>query len=113
MVTLRRSRRAPSATEGALRNAAGTGEVLMVVYRGGSQPGTAREIVVRNLRRRGLVAVHDVASDRPRTYKLDLIEVVDHGTTAPAYDPDISAAHWARTRRGWFLSWFRSWWGGR
>jgi hypothetical protein len=69
-----------------LDHAARTGEVIRIVYHGGSQPGTVREvtpIVVTELEMRA----HDFASKMNKVFKLDKIEIPDLTSSPPEYDP--------------------------
>jgi hypothetical protein len=74
--------------------AARGGEILRVVYRRGSQPGTVREIGPLTIREDEVVAT-DIAADIDKTFKLAFLEVVDEGTSAKPYDatapPPIAA----------------------
>lgn len=71
-----------------LKVAAKAGEVVRIIYHGGSQPGTVREIYpirVATLE----ISARDLATDIVKTFKLAKIELVDDVTDAPEYD----AAH--------------------
>lgn len=68
-------------------NTIGTGEMVRIVYHGGSQPGSVRDVVpistsVYDLRAR------DVATGIAKTFKLNKIEFPDDGGSLPTYDPD-------------------------
>ena len=65
-----------------LRSSAGTGEILSIIYLGGSQPGTRRDVVVRGVIGEKLRALC-VASGITKTYFVDLVYNVE-GVTAPS-----------------------------
>lgn len=67
-----------------LVEAAGTGEIVSVVYKGGSQPGSRRDIVVRSVAG-NFVEVVCLASNEPRKMRLDRIALWDGNPFTPAY----------------------------
>lgn len=68
-----------------LTAAVGTGEVVDIVYFGGNQPGTRREIVVTSVAGDNVKA-RCLATGLPKTFKLSLLEVWDGRLAAPIYD---------------------------
>jgi hypothetical protein len=76
-------------TRAALKEAVETGEVLTVVYHGGTQPGTKRRLAPV-----GIIGEHLRALALPheqvRTYFVDRVEVVPPDHPAPDYDPERS-----------------------
>lgn len=72
--------------------AARAGEVLRVVYHGGSQPGAVREISPIRVAD-AEVAARDLATDIVKVFKLAKIELADRGTNAPEYDPTLTDGH--------------------
>jgi len=69
-----------------LVEAANTGEVIRIIYHGGSQPGTVREIGPISVSA-SEVRAHDLASGIAKTFKLAKIELADLTAKAPEYDP--------------------------
>lgn len=92
-----------------LQAAVGTGEIVEIVYFGGTQPGTRRDITVRAVNET-YVAAMCLATRRPKNYRLDLIELPEPGSSyalyvagslkvqppAPASEPDA----WIRVTFG-------------
>jgi len=73
-----------------LAHAARTGEVIRIVYHGGSQPGTVREIVPLAVTDTEMRA-HDFASRKDKRFKLAMIEIPDPAASPPKYDPDLQS----------------------
>lgn len=69
-----------------LRQAIDTGEVVTIIYHGGSQPGTSRQIQPRKLDSKHLRAI-DVATHRNKQFLLDKLEIASGTTGAAQYDP--------------------------
>jgi hypothetical protein len=67
------------------------GEILTVVYDGGSQPGRKRQISPIRLTE-GMVIARCIASGRVKWYGLDKMEVTATDHPAPAYDPSLENA---------------------
>ncbi len=67
-----------------LRAACGTGEILAVVYDGGSQPGTVREILVLEVAPPYLLAVC-LATNSTKTYRLDRLAFPSRWRSYPSY----------------------------
>lgn len=63
-----------------------TGEIVEIVYFGGNQPGTRREVTVRDVVD-GYLEARCLATDMPKTFRLDLVEVWDGDASVPRYDP--------------------------
>jgi hypothetical protein len=72
-----------------LKSAVDNGEVLTVIYHGGTQPGTKRQIAPV-----GLVGEHlralALPQEETRTYFVDKLQIVSDDYDAPAYDPSVS-----------------------
>jgi len=75
-----------------LREAAGTGEVITIVYDGGSQPGAKREIMVNRLRRDGKVEAIDLQTHSAKTFFVSKIIVVAADHPAASYDANVYRA---------------------
>ena len=75
-----------SALRSRLTAAAESGEILRIIYRGGSQPGSARDVCPISISG-DLLRAHDVAAGADKQFRLSNIEIVDEQVTAPAYDP--------------------------
>lgn len=71
-----------------LAQAAGAGEAIRIVYHGGSQPGTVREISPISVTDVEVVA-HDLSSGMAKTFKLARIEIPGSVANVPAYDPTL------------------------
>lgn len=69
-----------------LQEAVGTGEILTIVYRAGSQPGTKREVVPLRVDRDYLKATCRV-SGMPKTFKIEHVEIVEEDAAFPVYNP--------------------------
>ncbi|MCX5658346.1 MAG: hypothetical protein NTW19_01325 [Planctomycetota bacterium] len=69
--------------------AAQAADVLVIVYHGGSQPGTKREIGPVRCTDRELVA-WDVARSQTKTFDLAKVEVVTADHPAPWYEVPLS-----------------------
>lgn len=69
-----------------LAAAATAGEIIRVVYRRGSQPGTVREIAPVAVSD-DEVRARDIATGIDKSFKLAFLELAGPETTAPAYDP--------------------------
>lgn len=69
-----------------LQAACETGEVIRIVYHGGSQPGTLREISPI-LVSESDVHARDLAVGTTKTFKLSKIELADMTAGTPEYDP--------------------------
>lgn len=69
-----------------LMAAATAGEIISIVYRRGSQPGTVREIVALAITDDEIRA-RDLAAGIEKTFKLAHVELAGTRTTAPVYDP--------------------------
>ncbi len=67
-----------------LARAARTGEVLRIVYHGGSQPGTVREIVPIDVTDTEMRA-RDFAGHQEKLFKLAKIEIPDPATNPPEW----------------------------
>lgn len=74
---------------GVLAQAVNTGEVIRIVYHGGSQPGTVREIGPIKVSETEVVA-EELASGVVKTFKLERIEIPDSSAHVVAYDPALS-----------------------
>jgi len=70
-----------------LAQACHTGEVIRIIYHGGSQPGSVREITAIKVSDSDVQA-RDLAVGAVRTFKLAKIELARHSTGAPVYDPN-------------------------
>jgi hypothetical protein len=68
-----------------LVEAADTGEIIEIVYFGGNQPGTRREVTVRDVVD-GYLEARCLATDMPKTFRLDLVEVWNGDAAVPVYD---------------------------
>lgn len=73
-----------------LKEAAGTGEVLTVVYHGGGQPGHKRRIVVSQIDG-DLVYVREPGETGVKTYRLGRIELANENDDWPWIEPEDSA----------------------
>jgi hypothetical protein len=70
-----------------LVEACDNGEVIRIVYHGGSQPGTVRDISIITIC--GLdVRARDLAVGTTKNFNLAKIELADPSTTAPHYNPN-------------------------
>lgn len=76
----------PDALRDMFGQAVSTGEVLRIVYHGGSQPGSVREVRPISVTDDELFA-HDLASGESKTFKLAKIEIPDPAANPPAYEP--------------------------
>jgi hypothetical protein len=70
-----------------LAQAAKNGEVIRIVYHGGSQPGTVREIIPIEVTETALRA-RDDSSRQAKVFKLAKIRIPDSIETLPNYDPN-------------------------
>jgi hypothetical protein len=75
-----------SALRARLDAAAESGEILRIIYRGGSQPGSARDVCPIAISGE-LLRARDIAAGADKQFHLSQIELVDEHGTAPAYDP--------------------------
>jgi hypothetical protein len=66
------------------------GEVLRIVYLGGSQPGTAREIGPITVTNEEVLA-EELATGRVKAFKLAKVEVLDEQEQVPSYDSTLPA----------------------
>ena len=74
-----------------LKQSIGTGEVIWIVYAGGSNPGAKREIVPFNITD-DILWAHDVASDQRKMFKLAKIRLSSEEeivTTLPKFNSAI------------------------
>jgi len=78
-----------SALRARLTTAAEAGEVLRIIYRGGTQPGSARDVCPIEISGE-LLRAHDVAAGADKQFRLSNIEIVDEKVAAPAYDPHLA-----------------------
>lgn len=69
-----------------LARAAEVGDVVSIIYHGGSQPGSLRSIRPLSVTS-DAVRAHDMAAGIDKTFSLSKIELPTAGTTAPTYDP--------------------------
>jgi hypothetical protein len=69
-----------------LAAAIGTGEVIRIVYHGGSRPGSVRDVRPLSVTPEALRA-QDIASGLDRTFLLEKIEITDAPVTAPGRGP--------------------------
>jgi hypothetical protein len=75
-------------TEKRLNEAAEAGEIVTVVYHGGSQPGTKRRL--RPIRATPMeLRAHDLATDEVKTFLISKVEVVPDNHPAKAYIPGL------------------------
>lgn len=74
-----------------LERAAGTGEIVRIVYNAGSRPGTVREIIPILIDDTHVVA-QCLASGVRKTFRLDRLEVLGPEARAGDYQPDPSEA---------------------
>jgi hypothetical protein len=70
-----------------LKEASKTGEVVFVVYHGGSQPGTKRMISPISVSPTDVEA-RCIASGELRHFRISKLEVVTSDSSAPEYDPN-------------------------
>lgn len=80
-----------------LKDAAGTGEILDIVYAGGTQPGTRREITVRAIDGEMLKACC-LATGMSKTFRIDRLEVWDGDPRVPIYDVALARSEAIRER---------------
>lgn len=59
------------------------GEILTIVYHGGSQPGTKRQIVPIEIRRDALSAM-DLSTNKRKQFSINKIEIISHDDTGKA-----------------------------
>jgi predicted DNA-binding transcriptional regulator YafY len=71
-----------------LAEAANSGEAIRIVYHGGSQPGTVREISPVSVTDNE-VSARDLATGIVKTFKLAKIAIPSPDASAPAYDPTL------------------------
>ncbi|MFN3625829.1 MAG: hypothetical protein ACK4TP_17435 [Hyphomicrobium sp.] len=83
---------------GRLKDAAGTGEIVDIVYAGGTQPGTRREITVRAVEGEMLKACC-LATGMPKTFRIDRLELWDGDPRVPVYDVGRARSELIRERR--------------
>ena len=69
-----------------LANAATAGEIVSVIYRRGSQPGSVREIVPLAVYDDEITA-HDLAAGIDKTFRLEYLDLASPNSEARAYDP--------------------------
>lgn len=69
-----------------LAEACDNGEVVRIIYHGGSQPGTVREISVIAVSELE-VRARDLAVGTAKIFKLAKIKLADASTTTPSYNP--------------------------
>jgi hypothetical protein len=79
-----------SAMRARLTTAADEGEILRIIYLGGSQPGSSRDVVPIAISG-DLLRAHDVTARMDKQFRLSKIEIVDEQVTAPAYDPRLAS----------------------
>jgi predicted DNA-binding transcriptional regulator YafY len=72
-----------------LAEAARTGEVVRIVYHGGSQPGTVREISPVSVTDVEMAA-RDMTTGAIKTFRLARIELPASGSSVRAYDPTLT-----------------------
>lgn len=75
-------------TEDALMSAINTGEILTIIYHGGSKPGASRQIQPRSIYDDEVRAL-DVGSGRNKQFLIRQIQIADEHTPQPEYVPDI------------------------
>lgn len=66
-----------------MREAIGTGEIVRIVYRGGTEPGVPRDIIMRGVNP-PYVEATCLMAHAPRTFRLDRITFADGAVPAPA-----------------------------
>jgi len=91
-----------------LSAAAGTGELLVVIYAGGKAPGHKRRVVIRSVNEEA-DEINVLENGQIRTYRISKTTVVDENDPAPwmpsdnekvaVVDPDEYFADWAYTIR--------------
>lgn len=69
-----------------LEDACSNGEVVRIIYHGGSQPGTVRAISIISIAEAD-VRARDLAVGATKTFKLAKIELAEASTGTPEYDP--------------------------
>jgi len=78
-----------------LFEAAGTGEILTIVYDGGSQPGTKRDVTVLDVQDDGTdrakMRALCLATGRPKLFFLDKVTIVDPDHAAPVYRAELES----------------------
>ena len=77
-------------TEDRIREAAEAGEVLRVIYAGGSQPGARREIAPISIQN-GKVRARCFSSNAVKTFVIDKIEVVEGNQATTAVEWNAGA----------------------
>ena len=75
-------------TEDILMSAIGTGEILTIVYQGGSHPGAARQIQPFQIEDNKIRAL-DIESGMRKQFIISKIEVTDESALQQEYVPDI------------------------
>ena len=81
----------PNDLRAIVASAATAGEVVSIVYRRGSQPGAAREIVPLAVYD-DEISAHDLAAGIDKTFKLEHLELAGPTTVARTYDPTAPPA---------------------
>lgn len=74
-------------TKERLKEAIDTGEILTIIYHGGSQPGTTRQISPMSFSR-DRVRARCLISNKPKYFTLDKIDLVDDPAAEPTYEKD-------------------------
>lgn len=68
-----------------LTEACGTGEILCVIYYGGTQPGSRRDLIIRAVHG-GYVEAVCLTTHVRKLYRVDKMELWQPGATAPIYE---------------------------
>jgi hypothetical protein len=82
---------------------AGTGEVITVIYKGGSAPGTKRKILVRKMQSESMEVV-EYPRRAPKTYLVEKTTVVHDDHTAP-WMPDDAGRSVVVVPEEYFANW--------
>src|SRR4051812_48585883 len=69
---------------------AATGEVVWIIYHGGSQPGTIREVKPLHVAADEMQAL-DVGTGVAKTFVLSKVELAAGTAAAPSYDPNAAS----------------------
>lgn len=79
------------ALRGFLARAGQNGEVIRIVYHGGSQPGTVREVTPLFVGEDWMRA-RDFASHRTKVFKLEKVQLANEADNLPEYQPPMAVA---------------------
>jgi hypothetical protein len=73
-----------------LRMSVGSGEVLKIIYNGGSQPGTSREVLALKIED-GMLFAKCIVSNKQKSFSINKIQIPSDADETPVFHKNVSS----------------------